>query len=442
MFEEDFESVLDALKAQPTSEVKERLAEEGDAELADGRLVRDVFAELDELAHLLEDRWSQGGLDRLPTGVKGTLIHRMSEVQDACEKYGTEEAGITLVVKQVNNLHAFLWQYNQIDTSQEVVGLEEKTRQLESLRRDAEDALNRLNDALEVGERVTGIRNSLEEILEESHTELDEIRKRRSELEETVDKVSQQRSTAATASEEVERLEEKTESAKQRAQQAADEANAKAEKINTFFSQIEQHRTTMEETEKSANETLEDYETQMQQMLDTVRTQQKEIDKQLQKATSASLFGAFSDRRSKLTTAKWIWAVVSVVSLGFTVWWGAELADRVATADAAFFIRLGAVIPLLAVVVFSMTQYGRERKAEEEYAFKSALSLSLVPYKDLIENLERDDLSEDYPSFLIETIEKIYKRPAVLEEEIGAGKDSVSLGHVERLFKIAQRVFK
>jgi hypothetical protein len=70
-------------------------------------------------------------------------------------------------------------------------------------------------------------------------------------------------------------------------------------------------------------------------------------------------------------------------------------------------------LPLIYAIAFCSVQYTRERKLEEEYAFKSNISISLVPYKDLVEKLVGDNPEEKakFTSFIIESVNKVFTSP-------------------------------
>jgi len=82
--------------------------------------------------------------------------------------------------------------------------------------------------------------------------------------------------------------------------------------------------------------------------------------------------------------------------------------------DVAFYIKVAISIPLAYAFAFCTLQYSRERKLEEEYAFKSNISISLVPYKDLVEKMIDPKSAEErlkYTSFLIDAIKEVYTSP-------------------------------
>jgi hypothetical protein len=71
-------------------------------------------------------------------------------------------------------------------------------------------------------------------------------------------------------------------------------------------------------------------------------------------------------------------------------------------------------IPLIVAFTFCTIQYTRERKLEEEYAFKSNISVSLVPYQELVDKLidkAQQGEKEKYSAFIIDAVTKVFTSP-------------------------------
>jgi hypothetical protein len=65
----------------------------------------------------------------------------------------------------------------------------------------------------------------------------------------------------------------------------------------------------------------------------------------------------------------------------------------------AFYLKLSLSLPLIYAITFCTVQYSRERKLEEEYAFKSNISVSLDPYRELVEKLVDKQQPQDREKF-------------------------------------------
>ncbi|MES1190922.1 MAG: hypothetical protein ABUS47_07575 [Steroidobacter sp.] len=208
-------------------------------------------------------------------------------------------------------------------------------------------------------------------------------------------------------------------------------ANTKEEldEINRFYGEIEQHKKAMIEIKKEADakfnqlseqfdEKARQYSSETEKIVQENVNLQKTIKENLQKAVGISLFHAFDTRRRDLGLGKWVWAAVLVLSVFagcFLSWW---LANSLHTGgngnsiEPAFFIKLSAIIPVTFAIAFAARQYGSERRVEEEYAFKSAISVSLEPYKDLLQRM-KDEGQEDQAKFVERLLIEIFDNPVL-----------------------------
>ena len=81
-------------------------------------------------------------------------------------------------------------------------------------------------------------------------------------------------------------------------------------------------------------------------------------------------------------------------------------------------LRLAALMPGAGcrsiAIAFCNLQYSRERKLEEEYAFKSSVSISLEPYQKLVAALvdkgNPTELSK-YTEFIIQSVNRVFTSP-------------------------------
>jgi hypothetical protein len=141
------------------------------------------------------------------------------------------------------------------------------------------------------------------------------------------------------------------------------------------------------------------------------------IRKAIERATGFTLFHAFQERQLQISKAKDFWAralalcvVVAVIASGALIYWYSDQMQI----TLPFLLKLSFSIPLIYAIAFCNLQYSRERKLEEEYAFKSSVSISLEPYQklvgSLVDNSNKDDLSK-YTEFIIQSINRVFTSP-------------------------------
>jgi hypothetical protein len=141
------------------------------------------------------------------------------------------------------------------------------------------------------------------------------------------------------------------------------------------------------------------------------------VKEQVAHATGVGQFGAFNARQKSISKDKYLWVgaitvlVIVVVGLTYMIALHAGQGDL---HSAAFWIKLSMNVPLGFLISFCTIQYNRERRLEEEYAFKASISVSLTPYRDLIyQILEKDDAIKDgsYTTFVIDSVRNIFSSP-------------------------------
>ena len=130
-----------------------------------------------------------------------------------------------------------------------------------------------------------------------------------------------------------------------------------------------------------------------------------EIKSHLQRAVGASLFSAFGTRKDKIVVGKWLWFGALALSMvaGF-IWIHFMIQEMKGSLDIAFVVRtvFGALIGYF--IYFCSKQYDRERKAEEEYAFKAAVSISLKPFHDLLIESKNKEIDSEFMKQLMKEI--------------------------------------
>jgi hypothetical protein len=183
--------------------------------------------------------------------------------------------------------------------------------------------------------------------------------------------------------------------------------------ITAFYGEIEKNRLQMTEDGKEAQSHLAELRKSSEQSVTDLRERTDnvvsaneslidQIKDHLGKAIGASLFSAFDTRRRSITIASWVWAGLLLASVGGTIWFAfwfvghlaalADLAEKNKTSIqwASVYARLVIVAPLAFLITFTAKRYTSERRAEEEWAFKSAISISLDPFRDLIARMKKD----------------------------------------------------
>lgn len=160
----------------------------------------------------------------------------------------------------------------------------------------------------------------------------------------------------------------------------------------------------------SGNEKLARLIGQLNELEDRIRAA-------IERATGFTLFHAFQERQVQIAESKKFWGkalatcvIVAVVASAVFIYWFSDLKE----VTLSFFLKLSFTIPLIYAIAFCNLQYSRERKLEEEYAFKSSVSISLEPYQKLVDSLvdhsNKDELAK-YTEFIIQSVNRVFTSP-------------------------------
>lgn len=204
-----------------------------------------------------------------------------------------------------------------------------------------------------------------------------------------------------------------------------DEATTNAEKIKQIEAQAMVFKETLDEYIKNMTTTTEEittktkqYNDDTQSIINTNQELTEEIKEQLQKATGVSLFHMFQKRKEALEKNQGWWltgVIASIIALVAFSWWIISSLQSIPQngsidwfKDAIFKFTLST--PVIYLLYFLTDRYTKLRRLIEEYAFKSAISLALTPYYDLVQGLD-DDTQEKDKDFLIAVIGNIFKTP-------------------------------
>jgi hypothetical protein len=140
------------------------------------------------------------------------------------------------------------------------------------------------------------------------------------------------------------------------------------------------------------------------------------------KEGAVKLFSTFNDRKNELATPVRNWAIASIVTgmvslaviIGiFTNFFG-WLADPPKAGEIGWeFLIINSLksIPIMVVLFFTIRQYARERNFQEEYAFRSAIALTVQAYAD-ISGTKKEEL-------IFKAVSNIYQTPSTMKEKQG-----------------------
>jgi outer membrane murein-binding lipoprotein Lpp len=372
------------------------------------------FINLNSAKYILTDAIEKRKLVQLPITVQKALLSQLEAISRSLTNLvnGTDE--VENLVNYVEQLNTAIWQYGLHNLSDELLGYRDKMNQLKSqeveivnLRREIEKALDS--------------KKTLEELLNQASTSADSLKSFMAISEEHAKKTSENL-TATTQTNlnsgailaTIQQNETVVTQLLSSVKTSSAEVLALETRIKEFYSQIDQYRSKIEFATSDAQAAVKTNKEATDELIKNLRELEDQIKDQIRKATGFSLFHSFQTRQFELAKAKqfWVYALMVLVatSLGVSIY----AMSSTSVFDVAFYLKLSMSLPLIYAIWYCTVQHGRERKLEEEYTFKSNISISLVPYKELVEKLVNDQQTgerEKFTAFIIDAITKVYTSP-------------------------------
>ncbi len=396
--------------------------------------------------------------DSIPVMARQTIKASLANIYNSLYNIENGNQHVQQLTEEVGRLHLTIWQGGFRYRGKKVVGYEAKYAQISKLAKEIEEIQEGKHTAEEQLEEVSRLKSELEVIAAEIRTIKSGIDVKNLELANHYEEAESSRDNIQDQVAKIGSLvNEATESASE-AEAKAQSATTNEKRLQDFIKRVDSSEKRLSETieksntgflelSKSVQEFKDDQTTDLEQFIERLKAIEIDINQKLSKATGVTLFHSF-DQRSKRTYAHWIWLVLGLGIFAATVYviLGAVNGLK-GSPDAAFLIKLSLSLPAILIIGFALQQYSKERRLKEEYAFKSAISLSLDPYRKLVEEAVDVLTPEErvrFADFLITSISIIFESPT--EKVFGekrvryAGDTKIISGFLENVKKASDIV--
>lgn len=198
-------------------------------------------------------------------------------------------------------------------------------------------------------------------------------------------------------------LEELKESLTLKMNDAEDRDRQFAEKMESAQSLIDQACARISEIDNMTENSLKD----VQACLTTSSEKVEKIKKMTDFVGGGSLGSSFSKRKRSLGRKARLWLFLSLVLFGGASWWIYNVFTRfgVHTDSVWADVVINVAMSSMAVfaLIFALWEYGKERKLQEEYAFRETIVLTLTACLEQLDACHRDDVKK----LLSDTVEKL-----------------------------------
>ena len=152
----------------------------------------------------------------------------------------------------------------------------------------------------------------------------------------------------------------------------------------------------------------------------------KQLNQLIQLKGASNLFETFNQRKAELNQPVLIWGIVTIIVfiavflLGILVFSNFNLQEFGKTPDSIsiqiLIINTIKMIPAIIILLFSSRQYAKERAFQEEYAFRSAVALTVQAYADLIKGEKGQEIKN---RLIADAVKDVYRSPKPMSWEGG-----------------------
>lgn len=378
---------------------------------------------------------AEGLVDSMPRALQQTIERHLNNVNSNFTYIQQGNNQIQSFTDEVDVFHLAVWQGGFRFRGKRVLGYEAKYNQVSELAKEIERVKEREATARQMVAEITSLRD-------EGQAVQKDLAAAKASTEQQVQQVADIHSRAQAADSNLQTQIDVIDAKVAEATESASEAEAKAQsavtnekRLQDFIGRVDANEKKLAEALTSANEGLATHKADLSQFitgakeeietfkttktgeLDAFEGRLKEIEKdiveKLSKATGITLFHAFEKRQEQIK-GHWLWLGIAAAVLGLVIWLTSVFVNGNTNTNAAFYIKLTLGLPAVVFAGFALQQYGKERRLKEEYAFKSSISLSLVAYRELVEQavaaLGPDDKVK-FADFLVKSIGVIFDSP-------------------------------
>ena len=224
---------------------------------------------------------------------------------------------------------------------------------------------------------------------------------------------------------------------------------------------IETLKTNIANSEQKISNNIEDYRKQFEEVIAknteslSLFKQAEELQKKIlsQKDTVETLIGAaadgslgthFKERKNQIRKNVNIFTFLVIVSLAFTarwVWFVFKDFDSNSSDWVHFVINVLRTLPAWFLVWWLIDRYTKERKLQEEYAFKSAIAMTMREHSKLLKNTDSGDIDkrDSQQIMLLKALENIYRNPDTRQDK---EKDNLTPKNVEGILSKLTELIK
>jgi len=216
--------------------------------------------------------------------------------------------------------------------------------------------------------------------------------------------------------------------------------------LDSFSEKIQDASKKFQETKKDQKTFLSDLENRIdsfdeklkfiQDQEEFINDKRDELIKLTGFAADTVLAQSFDKRAKKLDKSVRLWRNISAGAAVLTAVWIFLLITNfcqdfnIQPSWDAFILNFFKTSPFFIALGFSLAQYSKERTLLEEYEFKTAVSLTINPYADKLDDLEANAIKQ---KLIVDSITSVYSKPSVLSKNTKTESNENLLNELRKL---------
>jgi chromosome segregation ATPase len=338
------------------------------------------FMNLRDARALLMDAIEKKKLIQLPISIQQVLLEKLQAISRSLTGLVSGSDEVVNLTAAVEALNTSIWQFGFHNLANEVLGYQEKLNELKGLRLDVSRLRQELEDGLAQKAEVERLKLEIETSADGVKAQLAASQEQGQKVAEALARTTEADQKAAAALSSIEQRETSSAQLVATSKASAAEVAAIETRIKEFHAHIDEYRGKLTAAVDGAANTVEDNNSKTSQLVERLESLEGQIKDQIEKATGYSLFQSFQKRQESLAKSKRWWAVALAGFVLLSIGLSFFVITTTKDINHAFYLKLSLSLPLIYAITFCTVQYGRERRLEEEYAFKANISISLVPY--------------------------------------------------------------
>lgn len=286
----------------------------------------------------------------------------------------------------------------------------------------------------ELSDRIKLLTKNFEKSIGRLTTTYDQLVTEKKELNEFIIIKKKELETITQSLQSVKSIVQEIETLKSNAINKDTEISGLIKNINDKISQVQMDITNYQESYGIIENNWEDLEKSVNTNIDSAiknlelskkhiefaESRKEQIEKLTGMAADGALGSKFHDREDKLTKKIPFWRNAIIGTTIVSIVWVVVVFTCLPALFKNEWVNLGVnllkTVPAFILLGFVFKQYSKERNLEEEYAFKSAVAMTLTAYSQML--AEKDvEGNKSRQEMLIKTIEQLYAQPVIHHEK-------------------------